>query len=501
MLNLPDYRVTQKVYESTRSVIYTGYEKQSEKPVVLKLLQGDYPEPRRLAQFQREYALTKQLAGKPGIIETYNLLPHQNSLLMVLEDFGGISFSQYLRQQQRPIPVSEFLPLAISMTKALGEIHQEQIMHKDLNPANIIFNPQTQQVKIIDFGISTQLSREVTTFRNSAGLEGTLAYISPEQTGRMNRVVDYRTDFYSLGATFYQLLSGSVPFAEADPLTLIHAHIARQATPLHELNPAIPEPVAQIVAKLMAKNAEERYLSTYGLLMDLQNCRQLWTETRSIPAFSLGQHDLADRLQLPQKLYGRQADISQIMAAFARASQGHTEIMLIAGAPGIGKSSLVQEIYRPITQEKGYFVTGKFEQLQRDRPYTAFIQACRDLVHQLLAETESRLTTWREQLVEALSGNGQLLIDVIPEIELIIGPQEPVPQLPPLEAQNRFGRTFLNFIRVFTTAEHPLAIFLDDLQWADTASLHLLQQLVTGQTAQQHLFIIGAYRDNEPQFR
>ena len=493
MLALPGYEIGPKLYESSQSLLYRGWRQRDQTAVILKTLNDDYPSPERVARFQQEYDIICRL-NLDGVVKAYDLEMVNHSPVIILEDFGGKSLNYIVQDTHLSLP--EFFPLAIRLAEALGQIHQHRIMHKDINPANIVFNEDAGTVKIIDFGISAVLSQETTTFRNPHVLEGTLAYMSPEQTGRMNRAVDYRTDFYSLGVAFYELLTGRLPFTNRDPMELVHAHIARQPTLPHSVNRTLPLALSQIVMKLLAKNAEDRYQSAYGLKMDLEACWQQWQAHNRITTFPLGQYDVSDQFQLPQKLYGRSSEIDQLMTAFERVSQGATEMMLVAGYSGIGKSALVQEVYKPITQQRGYFIAGKFDQFQRNIPYASLIQAFRSLVRQMLTESEANLASWSHKLKEALGPNGQIILDVIPEVGLIIGPQPPVPDLPPSESFNRFNVVFRNFIRVFTQREHPLALFLDDLQWADGASLKLIQSLLTA-SGGAYLFFIGAYRDNE----
>jgi predicted ATPase/signal transduction histidine kinase len=385
--------------------------------------------------------------------------------------------------------------VAIDIADTLGRIHERHVIHKDLNPANIILNLDTRTLEIIDFGVSSTLSRESPAVRAPSELEGTLAYMSPEQTGRMNRALDYRTDFYSLGVTLYELASGRLPFAPADPLELIHSHIARQPAPLHQVEPGVERAFSDMVMKLLAKNAEDRYQSAHGLLRDLQEYRQQRRHGAVAP-FPLAREDVLDRFEIPQKLYGRKHEKERLLEVFERIAEGASELMLVSGYSGIGKSALVKELYEPITRRRGYFIAGKFDQLQRDIPYGPLIQAFRGLMHQLLSESEERVARWRGQLLSALGASGQVIIDVIPELELVIGAQPAVPELPASEAQNRFKLTFQRFIAVFTRPEHPLALFIDDLQWVDGASLDLVQALLTG-AENHHLFVIGAYRDNE----
>jgi predicted ATPase/signal transduction histidine kinase/tRNA A-37 threonylcarbamoyl transferase component Bud32 len=532
MIVIAGYQHFILLYESSNSLVYRALREEDQRPVILKILKQDYPTPQELTRYRQEYEIARSL-DSDDIAKVYSLEPYQNTLMMCIEDFGGKSLRDWLTQRENGFPLDEFINLAIQITHSLARIHAANIVHKDINPGNIVFNPATQQLKLIDFGIATQLNRENPTPNHSHVLEGTLAYLSPEQTGRMNRSLDYRTDFYSLGVTFYELLTGTLPFTSTDALELIHCHIAKQPPsvlghPSSVSGRKIPQVVADIVMKLMAKMAEDRYQSAWGLLADLQKCRDRLETTGRIDPFPLGSQDICDRFQIPQKLYGREQEVSQLLAAFQRIStppkfafdQGKyrgVEMMLVAGYSGIGKSSLVAEIYKPIAETRGYFISGKFDQFQRNIPYFAIVQAFTGLVRQLLTETQEKLERWRDQLLKALAPNARVIIDVIPEIELIIGSQPSVPKLEPTEAQNRFNLVFQNFLRVFATTEHPLVIFLDDLQWADAATLKLIELIMTetkGQVNYQNsksewdgkqserasnlsLLMVGAYRDNE----
>jgi predicted ATPase/class 3 adenylate cyclase/tRNA A-37 threonylcarbamoyl transferase component Bud32 len=493
MIILNGYRVLRQLHESPHSRIYQAFREVDNQPIILKVLGQDYPSPEEIAKFKLEYDLTRRVQAL-GIIQAYSLEKYQNTLVIVLEDFGGRSLHENFTKS--PPSIADFLSISLQITEALGEIHLGQIIHKDINPSNILLNAQTGKVKIIDFGIATLLSKENPTLKNLNVMEGTLAYVSPEQTGRMNRALDYRTDFYSLGVTFYELLTGQLPFVCEDTIELVHNHIAKQPNPPHYLNSKIPLPLSQIVMKLLEKTAEQRYQSAAGLYADLQECFRQWRTTKTIQPFRLGNQDHSGKFQIPQKLYGREAEVDKLLVAFDRASLGRSEVMLVCGYSGIGKSALVQEIYKPITRERGYFISGKFDQFARNIPYTALIQAFQSLIRQLLTSSEAQLAIWREKLSQVLGPNGQVIVEVIPEIELIIGSQPPVVELPPQEAQNRFNLVLQNFITVFAQREHPLAIFLDDIQWADRASLQLIH-LLTSPVDSQHLLLIGAYRDNE----
>ncbi|MEA5552793.1 AAA family ATPase [Anabaena cylindrica UHCC 0172] len=493
MINLSNYEILKLIYNGDKTTVYQAKRNEDGKLVVIKLLNIDYPSLQDIAKLKYEYDLLKDLDIE-GVIKAYSLEKYNNSFALILEDFDGISIDSLIRGQQ--VELLDFLEIAIKITQAIGEVHQHHIIHKDIKPSNILVNRQTHQIKIIDFSISSLLPKEKPKFSNPDLLEGTLAYISPEQTGRMNRSVDYRTDLYSLGVTFYEMLSGTLPFDVTDSMELIHCHIARQPIPVDQLKPEIPQVISAIVMKLLNKTAEERYQSAFGLQYDLENCLNQLENIARISSFLIGQHDQSSQLQIPEKLYGREVEIATLLTAFEQVNQGQKELILVAGYSGIGKSALVNEIHKPIIQKKGYFITGKFEQFKRNIPYASLIQALQELIRQLLSESDVQLATWKEKLLQALAPNAQIIIDVIPELELIIGEQPALPQLAAHESQNRFNLFFQKFIGILAKKEHPLVLFLDDLQWADLASLKLIQLLSTDIEI-QNLLIIGAYRDNE----
>ncbi|MBU7585880.1 MAG: AAA family ATPase [Nostoc sp. TH1S01] len=493
MDSIINYQINEKIYESPNSLVYRGVLKPDNQPIILKILKENYPTHSELNRYKQEYEITRYL-NADCIIKAYDLKRYKNSLIMLLEDFGGQSLN--LLKSKMQFTLEQFITIAIQATESLAAIHAANIIHKDINPSNIVYNQKTGQLKIIDFGISTRLSQENQTVANINQLEGTLAYISPEQTGRMNRGIDYRSDFYSLGVSFYELLTNQLPFPTNDPIELVHCHIAQHPKRPKELIASVPLTLSNIIIKLLSKTPEERYQSACGIKADLEACLQELKTTGQISQFTLGSLDIYDKFYIPQKLYGREKEINQLLTIFERVSQGKTEIIMVGGYSGIGKSALVNEIHQPIAKQRGYFINGKFDQLQRDIPYAAISQAFQGLVRQLLSEPEIKLKTWKEKILAALGNNGQIIIDIIPELEKIIDKQPPVEQLGANEAQNRFNLFLARFIQIFSQKEHPLAIFLDDLQWADLPSLNLLEKLIINGDS-QYLLIIGAYRDNE----
>jgi predicted ATPase/signal transduction histidine kinase len=496
-VSIPGYRISEELYNGSRTLVYRGYRKTDSLRVVIKLLKNPYPSFSELLWFRNQYTIAKNL-NSPLIIQTYSLEQYQNGYVLVMEDFGGISLKDYFTSVETRYIVSlqEFLQIAIALCNTLDILYHSRIIHKDIKPANILINPETKQVKLIDFSIASLLPRETQTLISPNVLEGTLTYISPEQTGRMNRGIDYRTDFYSLGITFYELLTGKLPFQSDDAMELVHCHIAKTAPLIHEINSEIPSVFSEIVSKLMAKNPEDRYQRALGLKYDLENCLLQLKETGIIESFAIAQQDICDRFIIPDKLYGRETEVENLLQAFERVSLGATEMMLVAGFSGIGKTAVINEVHKPIVTQRGFFIKGKYDQFNRNIPFSAFVQAFRDLMGQLLSETDTNLQHWHDKIITALGENAQVIIEVIPELERIIGSQPPAVELSGMAAQNRFNLLFQKFIQIFTTPEHPLVIFLDDLQWADSASLKLMQ-LLMDQSQRGYLLLLGAYRDNE----
>jgi predicted ATPase/signal transduction histidine kinase len=414
--------------------------------------------------------------------------------MLILEDAGGEPLDRLLGQ---PMELSRFLRFAVGLAAALGELHQQGLIHKDIKPANILVDSASGAVWLTGFGIASRLPRERQSAEPPEMIAGTLAYMAPEQTGRMNRSIDSRSDLYSLGVTLYEMLTGVLPFTASDPMEWVHCHIARQPVTPDQYAKAIPTPLSAIVMKLLAKTAEERYQTAAGVAGDLRRCLTEWEAHCRIHPFQLGAHDVSDRLLIPEKLYGREPEIEALLASFDRVvANGAPELVLVSGFSGIGKSSVVHELHKVLVPPRGLFASGKFDQYKRDIPYATLAQAFQSLVRPLLGQSEAELGRWRRALSEALSPNGQLIVNLVPALELVIGKQPPVSDLPPHEAQNRFQMVFRRFLGVFARKEHPLALFLDDLQWLDPATLDLLEHLVTHSEV-RHLLLIGAYRDNE----
>ncbi|MGD1805024.1 trifunctional serine/threonine-protein kinase/ATP-binding protein/sensor histidine kinase [Dapis sp. BLCC M126] len=496
---IPGYKISSQLYVGSRTTVYRAIREPESLAVVMKMLTSEYPSFNELLQFRNQYNISKNL-NIPGIIRPLSLEYYGNGYILVMEDNGEISLQEYIKTNI--LSIVEFLEIAIQLTNILRKLHQSNVIHKDIKPANILIHPQTKQVKLIDFSIASLLPKETQEIKSPNILEGTLAYISPEQTGRMNRGIDYRSDFYSLGVTFYELLTGELPFTSDDLMELVHCHIAQMPMPLStsftktENRGEIPQVLSDIVMKLMAKNAEDRYQSGLGLKYDLENCLEQLKETGKIYDFEIAQRDVCYRFLIPEKLYGREKEVSTLLKAFDRVTNGTSEMMLVAGFSGIGKTAIVNEVHKPITRQQGYFIKGKFDQFNRNIPLSAFVQAFRDLMGQLLSENDVQLATWRTKILAAVGENGQVIVEVIPEVEQIIGKQPPITELSGAAAQNRFNLLFQKFIQVFATKEHPLVIFLDDLQWTDLASLQLLQ-LLMNEVNCGYLLILGAYRDNE----
>jgi diguanylate cyclase (GGDEF)-like protein len=493
MFTLEGYTITKLLQQGGQLSICNGIRNADKKNVVLKVCQSDQPNLADLVSLQHEYEILKQL-NLSSVVHVYDLIKTQNRLVLVLEDIGGTTLHQFLTNG--PVTLSQFFKIGVQIIDAIGELHLQNIIHKGINPNNILINPDNFTIKLADFGVSSELSQEYQENRSLHNLQGLLSYYSPEQTGRMNRSVDYRSDFYSLGVTFYEMLAGKLPFDSKDTLELVHLHLTAVPESLTSANPDIPLVIEEIIFKLLSKMPEYRYKSASGLKADILLCQEQWEKDKRIEHFLVGKNDLQDHLIISPKLYGREEQFDILLRKFNKVSEGQSEIVFVSGYSGIGKTSLVKELYRPIAKLRGYYLNGKFDQLQRSTPYSAMIEAFSGFVHYCLTEPESQLSILRTLLKDALGNNGQVIVNIIPDIELIIGKQLPLEDLPPRQSQNRLTSTFLNFIRTIIQFKHPLVLFIDDLQWIDLASLTLLQTLTEDRELHE-LLIIGAYRDNE----
>ena len=491
----PSEYLLETIRDGSEFMLYRGRQRGNDVPLLVVAPTAEQPSPQSLRRLQHECSLAAELdttwAAKP-----IALARHEGRTILVIEDPGGEPLDRVLgRDNEPPLDLVRLLHLAINLARALGQAHQRGLIHKDVKPGNVLVDG-AGHVWLTGFGIASRLPRERQAPAPPEIIAGTLAYMSPEQTGRMNRSIDTRSDLYSLGVTLYQVLTGVLPFTAADPLEWVHCHIARQP-----LTPAarrdVPEPLSAIVMRLLAKNAEDRYQTAAGLAADLRRCLDEWQTHGRVDSFPLGADDFSGRLSIPEKLYGREREVDTLLAAFDRVVDGGIpELILVSGYSGVGKSAVVHELHKSLVPPRGLFASGKFDQYKRDIPYATVAQAFQGLIRPLLSKPEAELSKWRDDLHQALSPNGSLLVDLVPELRLVIGTQPSVAPLPPQEAKSRTHLAFRRFIAVFARPEHPLALFLDDLQWLDAATLDFLEDLLVQEDV-AHLLVVGAYRDNE----
>lgn len=496
MIELPGHQLKEVIYIGQLSVIYRSFYQKLNRHVIIKLLKVEYPNVNQIAHFKHEFELTKDLSEKiPNkVIGVYEFIQYHNTYGILLEDFDAISLTELMKSHL--LTREQVVDLAIKIVRALEAVHAEHVLHKDINPSNIVINPKTGQLKLIDFGISSTLSFESFEPGGINAIEGTLSYISPEQTERMNRVLDYRSDYYSFGISLYEILTGVLPFKLQDPMKLVYAHIAKQPKSPHELNPEIPLALSNIVMKLISKTPEGRYQSTFGILDDLYHCQDQLKTTGSIADFKIAQKDYSPHLHLSEKLYGRELQIHTLMEALKKVSQGSAELIFITGDAGIGKSMLVDEIYKSLVKTQAYYIKGKCDQFKRNIPYQCLVQALEKMMQQIVLEGPATILKWRGLIQKAVGARGKIITDILPDLKLILGTQPDLEELGPLESQNRFKKVFSDFFRALCSSEHPLVIFLDDLQWVDLSTLEFLGVLLSDiQT--QHLLVIGAYRNQE----
>ncbi len=492
MIELSAYLV-EPLHRDENYILYRGRSTYDESRILVLSPLADYPAPEILKRLEHEYSFKLELdsmwATRPIALARF-----RDRTVLLLSDPGGVPLDQVLGQ---PLDIEFALRVAINLSTALGHLHQRGVIHKDIKPAHVLVDSATGQCWLTGFGVASRLPRERQLPRPPEFIAGTLAYMAPEQTGRMNRSIDSRSDLYALGVTLYEMLTGSLPFSASDSMEWVHCHIARQPATPNTRSKDVPTSISDIVMKLLAKTAEERYQTAAGLESDLRRCQVEWQTQRQIVEFPLAGHDTPDRLRIPEKLYGRDHEIDTLLAAFDRVVvNGRPELVLVSGYAGIGKSSVINELHRVLVPPRGHFASGKFDQYKRNIPYSPVAQALQSLVRPMLAKSEAELNHWREALREALGPNGLLMVDLVPELMLILGKQPVVRDLPPQDAKARFQLVLRRFVSVFARSEHPLALFLDDLQWLDGATLDFLQDLLTQQDV-RHLLLIGAYRDNE----
>jgi predicted ATPase/GAF domain-containing protein/serine phosphatase RsbU (regulator of sigma subunit)/tRNA A-37 threonylcarbamoyl transferase component Bud32 len=499
MISFSGYQIRKRMNaEGSPSQVYLASSIEDGKEVVVKYISISDPLHPAIVNLRNEFEILTYLHGHNLGIKPFEFRRLADGHALVIDYLKGqFLFDIINLKEDHQIPLPMFYDVAITLAEDLAELHRHKVMHKDIKPDNIIYFPETHRAKLIDFGISTRLSKEESGFYAPNQLEGSVQYISPEQTGRMNRSVDYRTDFYSLGVLFFELSSGQLPFKGSDLMEIIHSHIAKPPRHPIEINPKIPTSLNAIILKLLEKNAENRYQTSYGLKFDLEKSLKFFKEGKLTENFTLGERDFSEEFRIPQKLYGRSEELKQLLASFNKVGQeGTTEVVLIGGYSGVGKSSLVREVQKPITALRGYFLSGKYDQYNRSEPFSAILQVLSSLVRMILTEPPDSIARWKERIVSALGSNGKVITDILPDLIHIIGEQKTVAEMGANENANRFYAVFLDFIRVFADREHPLAIFLDDMQWADSASLQLLRTLLEDRSAGS-LFIMLAYRDNE----
>lgn len=494
IITIPGYQFQEEpIYNGSQFIIFSGLSPKKE-PIIIKMLKSKYPSPEEVRRFKQEYEITKILESDQTV-HVYGFEKLENSYGMILENIIFPTLLEELEKRTQ-FNIHDFLEISIKIANALNYIHKKNITHKNLNPDNIFCDVSRKIVRIVDFHLATTLQKEKATFIKPKLLEETLNYISPEQTGRINRKVDYRTDFYSLGIIFYQMLTGVLPFDSSNPIELIYSHIAATPKSPREMDVKIPEMISAIVMKLIKKNPEERYQNIHALMDDLTNGLQQLEQTGSIEIFPLSKKKLPNRFQIQEKLYGRESEIKKLLDTYDKVAKGAVEFMLVTGDSGIGKSSLINEIQRPILQKRGFYISGKFEQFNHNAPYAALIQAFTDLVNQLLNEGDATIALYQKKIIDSVKGYGKVLLNVIPNLALLIGKQPPLFDLGSTELENQFSYMFQNFISAIATPEHPIVIFVDNLQWADHSSLKMIESLLTSPDC-HHLYIIGAYQTDQ----
>lgn len=491
---MPDsFIVTDSLFKDASVELYHGLREQDGIPVIIKIVHRNGAGKRWSKRLRHEYELL-QTIDSPYVLKAIELESRKGKPRLILEDFDGEPLISFLK---KPLSAEQFLNVALQLTGALVDMHRTEIVHNALTPANILFNRKSGEVRLTGFGEAIRLGRSITASSDAMLNDRSLAYMSPEQTGRMNREIDHRSDLYSLGVIFYQMLTGKQPFQADDPLEWAYCHIAQTPKKPDEIVNSIPEPLSAIVMKLLAKQAEDRYQTAAGLRVDLKHCANVLRTRQSLVAFPLGRHDVSSRLMIPKKLYGRQREVETLLSAFNQVvASGQPQLVLVSGYSGVGKSAVVNELQKALILPRGLFAAGKFDQYKRDIPYATLAQALQSLVRQVLGKNETEIAQWRQAILEAVGPNGRLVTDLVPDLIALIGEQPPVQEVPPQDAQNRFNTVFRCLLGVFASPEHPLALFFDDLQWLDSATLQLLEHLLSHPDV-HYILLLGAYRDNE----
>ena len=487
------YTISETLYSTNKSSVYRAVRDSDQCNCILKVAVRNLSAFNYMSSFRKQYEILKGLKID-GVIEAIDYFEYEGMLVIAFLDIGGISLRQH--SQAASVTVEEFFEISIGVATILGRIQEKGLVHRDINSANIIINPKTRQLQIIDFGTACNSNNETAINSSVDIIEGTPAYLSPEQTGRVNRAIDYRTDFYSLGITFYELISGAPPFTSDDIMEYIHFHIARMPTPPVSMLSDFPAGAASIVMKLIQKNAEERYQTSNRLISDLQRCHDAWLSGKPFDIDSIGSNEASDRLMIPSKIYGREAQTDELVTAFYKTVNEKPVVFLISGCSGIGKSSIVKEILPELTKRNGRLIEGKFEQLKRGAQFAPLINAARHFLQGILSENEERLAMWQDRITQHIGANAPVLVDIIPEIEMVLGTQEKIAQLSASESQNRFNYAFKNLIVSFSTSENPLVLFIDNIQWADKPSLDLIEFIITAPEL-SHCLFVGSYRDDE----
>ncbi|MCG8550215.1 MAG: AAA family ATPase, partial [Desulfobacterales bacterium] len=492
-MELEGYSELRRIHSSYKSVVYTGLDKKRRQAVWLKRPVKAFPSARQISGLSREFEILGHL-DIPGIPKAWDFLETRTSAVLITQHLEGTPLRQAMKQNR--IDLDTALLIGLGISRIVGDIHRQSFCHRDLSPDNILWDNRGKKVGVVDFGSALEFPHKARAVINPTFVEGSRAYMSPEQSGRMNRGLDYRTDFYSLGVVLYELITGRLPFITQDPNELIYSHIALRPEPPEALKADIPGAVSNIVLKLLSKDPAERYQSADGLYADLERCLEQYRGTGNITAFALGEKDLNDRFIIPEKLYGRKKEARILLDVFDNVCKGSGRLVFVSGKSGVGKTSLVRELYNPLAARQGYIASGKFDQFLRHQPYSAMVQALSGFVKQVIGEGAKKVAAWKNEILDAVGQNGRVLTDVIPELEMLIGPQPAVEALPADEERGRFNAVFINLVSCFNGRRHPLVLFLDDLQWIDQASLSLLEVIVP--VLEEHaVFIIGAYRSDE----